>query len=120
MASSIPGRVLRKSVRVVSAGGAFDDLEIGPVPFGEQWLVRRVASMDDTNVVTKRGYAVKTGSYLYWLHETLTVTLDLRHGEELNTLLVAGESLIVRLTGCTNLDVLWAWLTGEYWEVGEE
>jgi len=120
MADRVPARVLRKYDRVVSAGDAYDDLQIGPVPPGEQWFVRRVSSVDETTAITKRGYAVQTGGALYWLHEELITTLALRHGCEINTLLVAGESLIVRLTGCTNLNVLRAWATGEYWEVGEE
>lgn len=120
MPVGVQSHVLRLHVRKASAGGTYDDLEIGPVSFGEEWLIKRIASSDVTTAITKRGYAVRSGEALYWLHEEAIATAALRHGVDLEVVLVAGEYLVVRLTGCTLADVLHAWAVGEYLEVGEQ
>jgi len=107
-------QVLRERKRAVSAGAAYDDLEIGPVPPGQEWWVTHVASVDETNLVTKRGWAIKSAGFLYWIEELLVTTLGLHDGDKVKITLSAGESLICRLTGCTDEDVLYAYATGTY------
>jgi hypothetical protein len=119
MVDKIPERLLRLHEYVVSAGAAYDDLTFGPVPDGEEWHVKWIASMDEDNAITKRGYAIKSGGSLYWLHEEAVTTAALRAGRKLEAKLSAGEELVVRLTGCTSSDDLHAWLTGLYWELQE-
>jgi hypothetical protein len=121
MADKIPERLLRKQVSGTSAGAAYDDLEIGPVPPGEEWYITNVACTDETNAITKRGVAIKSGGSLYWLLERALTTQALRDLDYDNLLVVLapGESLVCRLTGCTSGDVIRAWAVGRYFEVSE-
>lgn len=117
MPDKTPERVLRLHETGTSAGAAYDDLSFGPVPFGQEWHVRWIASQDEDNGITKRGYAVKRGGLLYWLHEEAITTAALRHGQKVEATLTEGDELVVRLTGCTSSDALHAWLTGTYVEL---
>jgi len=119
MADKVAERLLRKMKRVVSGGAAYDDIEIGPVPAGEEWHLLWMSSVDETNTITKRGQAVKSGGLLYWIDEDAVTTADFHHGDKLELILGAGESLVTRLTGCTSLDVLKVFVVGHYHELGE-
>lgn len=114
MAVEIASQVLRKHARAVSAAADYDDLEIGPVPPGQEWHITHVASVDETTAITKRGWAIKSAGFLYWIEELLVTTADLHDGDKVNVTLAAGESLICRLTGCTLNDILYAYATGTY------
>jgi len=114
MSEEKAARVLRKFARAVSAGAAYDDLEIGPVPPGQEWTVEHVASVDETTAITSRGWAIKASGFLHWIEEVLVTTAALHDGERVVIVLAAGESLICRLTGCTSADVLYAYVTGTY------
>ena len=107
-------QVLREYAKVTSAGDAYDDLEIGPVPPGQEWRITHVASVDLTTAITKRGWAIKSAGFLYWIEELLVTTLALHDGDRVEIVLSAGESLICRLTGCMSADVLYAYATGTY------
>lgn len=111
-----PRRLLRKQARALGAGGDYDDLEIGPVPQGEQWYVERVVIDDQTTAITKRGVAIRSAGALFWLDEQLWTTAALRIGHQVRTYLFSGESLICRVTGATASDVLYAYATGHYIE----
>ena len=112
-------RLLRQQARVASAGGDYDDVEIGPVPPGEQWYIERVALEDQTTAITKRGVAIRSAGALYWLDEAATTTAGLRPGYQIRTFLNAGETLVCRFTGATLSDVLYAYATGHYVEYQE-
>ena len=112
-------RLLRQQARAVAAGGDYDDVEIGPVPPGEQWYVERVVLEDQTTAVYKCGVAIKSAGAYYWLDEAGTVTSALRPGYRVRTFLNAGESLICRFIGATENDVLYAYATGHYVEFQE-
>lgn len=119
MPDAAPLRVLREHERSTSGGAAYDDLEIGPVPDGEDWLVEWVSCVDETNAIIKRAVGVKVGGSVYWLKEEAITTSGLIHGWRVVVPLSAGESLVLRLTGCTSSDVIKAWAVGEYLEVRE-
>ena len=112
-------RLLRQQARAVAAGGDYDDVEIGPVPPGEQWYVERVALEDQTTAITKRGVAIRSAGAYYWLDEAVTTTAALRPGYQIRTFLNAGETLVCRFTGATENDVLYAYATGYYVEFQE-
>lgn len=119
MADKIPLRLLRKTARAASSGAAYDDLEIGPVPDGEEWGIDWASCVDETTAITKRAVGVKAGGLLYYLKEEAITTAGLVHGWQVQVTLSAGESLILRLTGCTTADVLKAFAIGHYWEIRE-
>lgn len=111
--------VLREFKRAVSAGAAYDDLEIGPVPAGERWYIEDVCNIDETTAITSRQVGIKSGGFIYWLYGHAVTTAALPHGYRRPFIVVAGESIVCRLTGCTSADVLYAYLVGLYAKVSE-
>lgn len=111
--------VLREFKRAISEGAAYDDLEIGPVPAGERWYIEAICNNDETTAITSRQVGIKSGGMIYWLYGHAVTTAALPHGYRRPFTLVAGESVVCRLTGCTSADVIFAYLAGLYVEVGE-
>lgn len=111
-------RLLRKEIRLL-ASGTSDDLEIGPVPPGEQWYVERVAAVNESAAMTRRGVAVKSAGALFWIDEQAFTTQSQHESHQVRTYLNPGESLIVRITGAAATNVLRAFATGHYIEFAE-
>lgn len=119
MAKISSGRMLRKTQNETSGGDAYDDLEIGPVPDEEQWVIDWASGRDETTDITKTTFGIKSGGHIYWFYETTVAAAAELASVAAGVSLVAGESLIVRLTGCTSDDVLKAKVIGVYYELRE-
>lgn len=117
MAEKEAARLLRKHNSELAVGGAYDDVDIGPVPDDQEWHIRRFNCSNDDNAITKRGFLVKSGGAEYWVTETMITTAGRRYGLEINTVLGPGETATVRLTGCTAGDTINSWLTGVWYQI---
>jgi hypothetical protein len=106
--------LLRKHVMITSGGAAYDDLEIGPVPVNEQWYVEWAACYTEAGSQTYHGVAVKSAGALSWLDERAYAVAGKHEGHNIHTWLNPGESLIVRVTGSSNTNVVHAYATGDY------
>ena len=119
MEQEYPRRVLRLRDDAKGTTAAYDDIEFGPVPNGEQWHVCNIAVVDEDNTITKWGVFIRARHGDYWITERLFTTKDLHRGWECGCYLREGEKLVVRITGATSGDTLRAWVTGYYEEIGE-
>jgi len=120
MIEEYPRRLLREHKSEASAGGTYDDVEFPEVPHGEQWWVQEVAATDEDNACTKIGVFIKTRYGNHWINERAFTTAAERRRLECKCWVGENERLVVRFTGATSADVLRAWLTGTYEEIGEQ
>lgn len=119
MPDSSPKRLLRKSVKQLTAVGTADTLEFDQVPLDQQWFVDWVSVKNDDSTITSWYPFVRTPAGDYPIHQPANTTQDLRHGLQIQTWLGGGERLCVTLVGATAGNDLYAWLIGHYRVVGE-
>ena len=112
-----PRRLLRKSVKQLTAAGTTDTLLFDQVPHGEQWFVDWVSCMNDDAVITSWYPFIRTASGDYPLDQNADIAQDFRHGMQLQTWLTENEQLGVVIVGATAGNDLHAWLIGHYREV---
>jgi hypothetical protein len=114
-----PKRLLRKTVKTLSADGTTDTLLFDIVPPDQQWFIDWVSCMNDDSTITSWYPFIRTPSGDYPIHQPANTTQDLRHGLQVQTWLTGGERLGVTLLGATATNDLYAWLIGHYRTVGE-
>ncbi len=114
-----PKRLLRETVKELTAVGTTDTLLFRQVPPEQQWFVDWVSVMNDDSTITSWFTFVRTPAGDYPIHQPANTTQDLRHGLQVQTWLTGGEQLGVTLKGATAGNDLYAWLIGHYRVVGE-
>jgi len=106
--------VLRWRLSKVSAGGDYDDLKFGPIKAGEIYQVNRLAVENESNAFTEIRLFVDGRGYNHYLEESNSPAKATLFWITEPFFLFEGETLVVRCTGCTNLDKLFAYLEGVY------
>ncbi len=119
MWDATPKRLLRKTVKTLSAVGTVDTLLFDQVPLDQQWFIDWVSIMNDDSTITSWYPFVRTPAGDYPIHQPANTTQDLRHGLQIQTWLTGNEQLGVNIVGATTGNDLYAWLIGHYRVVGE-
>ncbi len=105
-----PRRLLRETVKTLSADGTKDTLLFDQVPLDQQWFIDWVSVMNDDAVITSWYPFIRTPSGDYPIKQTADTTQDIRHGLQVQTWLTGGERLGVVIVGATSGNDLYAWL----------
>lgn len=98
--------------KLVSAAGANEDINIGPVPSGHLWVINNIAIEDEDNAFTSLRISITGYGEDHHLVETITVAQDALQSYPETYYIPEGRTLRIRFVGSTSADLLTAYVSG--------
>ena len=95
-----------------SGAATNEDLDLGPVPVGQQWCINHVAAEDETTAATEIRFGIARAGTFFPLEDQESPAAGVLYTVPDPIYLAAGEYLRVRFVGSTNNDVLKAYANG--------
>jgi len=96
----------------ISAGGAADQIKLGPVPPGHLWHITDVAFLNDDNNSSRVRFAIDGFGEVHWLAEINDPSDQRVYYINGNFFIPEGRYLLIRWIGSITLDVLHAYVQG--------